>query len=168
MEDIPIKLEALTSKLNIPECNLLLIGDGSGNTADKPCGFACIAYDFQSKQYVLHEGGFNHGTNNFSELIPYIHALWWDHKYFLKDELYEERKVEIVSDSELIVKQGNKTYLRTSNRALWAAIDEFVWMDYTIHWNHVLRNTNEFNTLCDSLAKENRKKFLLTSEKTGL
>jgi ribonuclease HI len=162
------ELESFAVKLNLPECNLLLIGDGSGSTGDKPCGFACIAYDFTTKQYVVHEGGFNHGTNNFAELMPYIHALWWDHQYYLRGELYEERKVEIISDSELIVKQGNKEYLRTGNGALWGAIDELVWLDYRIHWNHVLRNTNEFSTLCDKLSKENRKKFLLTSEEITL
>jgi ribonuclease HI len=156
------KLEAFASKLNLGSYHLLLIGDGAGTTIGLPCGFGCIAYHSQSKTAILHSGGFNHGTNNFAELIPFLHALWYDFyiqpKNITFGTLCKKRYVEIVSDSELTVKHGNRVYYRNANLPLWAAIDKCESLGYVIHWNHVLRNTNEFNTLCDKIAKEEKAK----------
>jgi ribonuclease HI len=144
------------TQLGLPKADLYLFGDGSGTTIDKPCGCACLACRL-GKYSIVHEGGFSKGTNNFAELIPYIHALYYD-EYLITQ--VDGRKVEIVSDSELTVKQGNGEYYRNKNRPLWAAIESFSEMGYKLHWNHVSRNNYWPNILCDSLAGENRRKFL--------
>jgi ribonuclease HI len=163
--ELPVELfNTLTAKLQLCPHDLLLIGDGSGTVVSKACGFACIAYDTKLKQYRIHSGSISHGTNNFAELMPYMHALWYDH--YLQDQnisfrtVHPKRNVEIVSDSELTVKQGNKIYTRSANSMLWTAIDSLVVAGYNIHWNHVLRNTNELSTLCDKLAGKLRRKML--------
>jgi ribonuclease HI len=152
-------LNQVSLELNLPAYDLLLIGDGSGTVKDKPCGFACISYDKLRDNIKIHTGALSHGTNNMAELFPYIHALQCD---ILEVGPMDKgnRYVEIVSDSELIVKQGRKIYGRYSNRALWKAIDGFEELGYTIHWNHVSRNSNVLNELCDKLAGEMRKKLL--------
>jgi ribonuclease HI len=155
--------ENLSAQLKLPKCDLLLIGDGSGTIINKPCGFTCIAYDVHRQQYRICSGCMSNGTNNFAELIPYVHALWCDYYVQPKNlsgNLIQDRRVEIVSDSELTVKQGNKIYTRSANSMLWAAIDSLVVAGYNIHWNHVLRNTNELSTLCDKLAGELRRKMV--------
>jgi ribonuclease HI len=163
------KLEQLAKQYNNPD--LLLLGDGSGTVFRNPCGFACVSYDVDKHTCEVHFGGLSHGTNNFAELMPYVHALAYDHLYRQKSEqgsniLASTCKVEVISDSELTVKQGNQEYVRHANRVLWASVKELEGFGYTIHWNHILRATNEFNSLCDSLAGQLRKKiteFVLTS-----
>jgi ribonuclease HI len=158
------KLNDLANKLKLTRYDLLLIGDGAGTTLGMPCGFGCVAYDSQSQTATLYKGGFNHGTNNFAELMPFVHALWCDFYVQPKNirdwTLNSTRYVEIVSDSELTVKQGNHLYARNANLLLWAAINKCESLGYFIHWNHVLRNTNEFNTLCDKIAKAEKQKQL--------
>lgn len=157
------KLEELARKLNLTHYDLLLIADGAGTVVTNACGFGCIAYDYQSKYSIIHRGGFNHGTNNFAELMPFVHAIWYDlyvqPKNTLSGALLDNRYVEIISDSELTVKQGNRIYARNANLLLWAAIDKCEILGYSIHWNHVLRNTNECNTLCDKIAKAEKQKM---------
>jgi hypothetical protein len=58
----------------LPEYDLFLIGDGSGTTIGNPGGWCCLSFaDFS---WSFFAGYLNSSTNNFSELIPYIHALW--------------------------------------------------------------------------------------------
>lgn len=153
-------LESLAKIYHSPD--LLLIGDGSGTTVNNTCGFSCLAYNVKHKQYVLHYGGFNHGTNNLAELMPYVQALWYD-AYNLGG-IRLDRKIEIISDSELTVKQGNGEYAVSPvnpNKVLWASIKAFEKdFNYTIHWNHVLRASNMFNSLCDKIAGKTRKCIL--------
>ena len=146
------------NELNLPTSDLYIFGDGSGNTIHGPCGWASITWDNICKQYRLNVGGCNHGTNNFAELSPYIHALWVD--CYNRMAIPQKITVQIISDSELIVRQGQKFYSRNSNASLWKAIDFFENTDYTISWNHVSRNSNPINQFCDKLAGETRKKFL--------
>lgn len=154
--DLELAVSELNKQLNLPAYDLLLTGDGSGTTIQTACGFACFMYYPQNKQYSIQLGCFNHGTNNLAELMPYIHALWKDSYINMK---WKPRNVEIVSDSELTVRQGNKVYARNANKTLWAAIDSFCDNGYTIHWNHVLRNSNPISALCDKLAGTCRKKM---------
>jgi ribonuclease HI len=160
------KLEELAQQLSLPHFDLLLTGDASGTILDKSCGFACIAYSRglnNNKEYVvLHKGAINHGTNNFAELIPYVHALYYDmyvNKMLDIRKGMRNRIAHVVSDSELIVRQGNKQYQREANLPFWAAIDSFTQLKYVIHWTHIRRLSNQFNKLCDRIAGEERLKM---------
>jgi ribonuclease HI len=152
--------EALVSELSLPEFDLLLVGDGSGTTYTKPCGWACVAWNRLTDEIDIHNGGTSCGTNNFAELIPYVQAIWHFDQIFRKfkeEEPTRKARIEIVSDSEVTVKCGNKEYTRKGNACLWAAIECFEktgW--YDIHWTHVYRNTNRFSKRCDWLAGETR------------
>jgi ribonuclease HI len=136
-------------KLSLPASDLYLLGDGSGTTADKPCGWSVFMF-IELTQVVINLGGSTtHGTNNFAELMPYVHALW----------LYEnsrppgrETRVCIVSDSEVTVRCGNRVYGRKANAALWAAIDWFEASGYRLTWRHVPRNSNSLNAAADGAA----------------
>lgn len=168
MPIVEMDWEDLIRRLKLPLADLYLFGDGSGTTADKPCASACIAYDTKCKQYSIVTSGYNHGTNNFAELMPYIHALWlYEYKFKRVNRFWNyNASVEIVSDSELTVKQGNNEYNRAHgpNAMLWEAIEWFNRNGYKIHWNHVSRNSNGINAMCDLLAGEIRKKLLTVNE----
>jgi ribonuclease HI len=135
--------------------DLLLLGDGSGTTHREPAGWACIAYDLALKQAVVHAGGLTAGTNNFAELMPFVHALWF-HTRQHKDKITPGCKVAVVSDSEVTVRCGNRLYSRQANGFLWAGVEWFEQHGYDIKWHHVLRVTDIWNEFSDALAGQSR------------
>ena len=148
--------ENLTTTLKLPIYDILIVGDGSGTTVDKPGGAACIMYDYANKTIAWYTSSFNHATNNFSELVPYIHALWAYECINKQSQNKYRLRVEIVSDSEVSVKCGNKEYTRNANAMLWASIDWFNSHGYALHWNWVPRNSNSVSTAMDELSKKMR------------
>jgi ribonuclease HI len=158
-EKLKVELEDLIKALYFDKTDLLLVGDGSGTSIDKSCEFSCVSFDRIGDKIEIYYGELSHGTNNLAELLPYIHALWaFEYKYkrayrFWNNNLH----VQVISDSELTVRQGNGQYVRYANGSLWSAIDWFTNNGYSIHWNHVRRNTNEVSALCDKIAGQRRK-----------
>jgi ribonuclease HI len=148
----------LAEQMKLPEHAFLLIGDGSGQTLEHACGWHVNAFMRTKSGYKLREfqGGATSGTNNYAELMPYVHTLW---HLWQSEKLHRGMTVIIVSDSEMTVRCGNGTYNRNSNRMLWAAIDEIVRMGVTLKWFHTKRNTNQFGTLSDEKAGEIRRLF---------
>jgi ribonuclease HI len=164
-------LESLCAELKLDkkDFSLLLIGDGSGTIFTKPCGWACVAWNTITDEVVIHNGSVSSGTNNFAELVPYAHALWYFHQELVSMKSITKPKVEVVSDSEVTVRCGNGVYQRKSNAAIWASVQWYVDnAGFDIHWNHVYRNTNRFSKRCDWLAGQSRtgleslRKHLLT------
>lgn len=150
------EMESLASELGVPDFDLMLVGDGSGTTAEKTCGFACFAYNRRSGESKVHYGALSHGTNNLAELMPYIHALW---HYHVTANPINRVRVLIVSDSEVTVRQGQGVYGRNANACWWNAVNWFEKNGYVISWRHVRRNTNTFSKLCDRHAGKLRKDF---------
>lgn len=152
-------LEVLASDLCLPDFDLLLVGDGSGTSYDRPAGWACLAYDRRKAKVTVHAGGATCGTNNFAELAPYVQALWHHHQ----DHGQAPRapvRVQVVSDSELTVRCGNGRYARRANGCLWAAVSWFEENGYRLAWRHVPRNSNPWNALADRVAGEMRTSLL--------
>lgn len=144
----------LVERLGLGDFDLLLVADGSGTTADRPCGWHCVAYTPWSHRVVEHSGGATGGTNNYAELMPFVHALWAFHaeRVCRGHDLSLRVLVELISDSEVTVRCGNGRYGRNANQALWAAIDWFAHNGYRLHWNHVPRNSNPVNARADRAA----------------
>ena len=150
-------LEAIAKELSLPEFDLLLIGDGSGTTTQESCGWACVAWNKIADTIDMHSGAMSCGTNNFAELIPYVQAMWhFDQSYRKIATPGVKGRIEIVSDSEVTVKCGNKEYTRKGNACLWGGVEWFENNGYAIHWTHVYRNTNVFSKKCDWFAGETR------------
>ena len=144
-------LEGLAESLSLPEYDLLLVGDGSGNAYTQPAGWACVAYDRLKGRATVHAGAATCGTNNFAELAPYAQALWFHHQDHGKNAATPV-EVVIVSDSELTVRCGNRQYGRTANMCLWAAVEWFERHGYTLTWVHVRRGSNAWNAWADQAA----------------
>lgn len=156
-----LAIEKLTSSLDLPDYDVLLIGDGSGTVAQKCSAWACW-YCKPNETPVLHTGTFSLGTNNFAELIPYVSVLWLD----AYQKPATPRTVVIVSDSELTVRQGTGEYSKNTSQILWDWIDRMRSIGYHIIWKHVKRNTNPFSAICDREAGNLRReieKFQLTN-----
>lgn len=146
------QLTAIAVKLGLGQFDLLLVADGSGTLATKPCGWCCIAYAPAVHEVVEHVGGTSGGTNNYAELSPFIHALW----FHQNRNSVSKFKIELVSDSQMTVRCGNRNYSRNSNQALWACIDWFEQQGHTLHWNWVPRNSNEVNLQADKRGRSVR------------
>jgi ribonuclease HI len=141
--------------LGMTDFDIMLVGDGSGTTVDKACGWYCGAY-MRPYTYAF-RGGASNGTNNFAELMPYVHALWTLHSMLNRWTYGKQHyKVTIVSDSEVTVRIGNGQYQATKNESLWAAMNWFKDNGYEITWIHVPRNSNPISTLADAEAKKAR------------
>ena len=157
------KIKSIITDLKLPEADLYIWADGSGCVINLPCAFACLAFSVSPYYMEWHVGCFTKGTNNYAELLPFSHALYYDvyvNKYNPGTKL--KRSVELVTDSQITAKQGNREYTRNANRQLWAGMDYLESLGYTLHWNHVKRNTNEINAECDKLAGAAR--LLLTRQ----
>jgi ribonuclease HI len=152
-ELLAAEAEALSETLGIAGWDLMLVGDGSGTTAETPCGWHCSVFDRRTGGAYQLFGSANAGTNNFAELAPYVHALWTHNaRAYAGGRPFEPLRVEIVSDSEVTVRCGNRQYERRANGALWAAVEWFERNNYRLHWVHVRRNTNPLSALSDRVA----------------
>jgi ribonuclease HI len=145
---------AMSLGIGLNGLDLFLVGDGSGTTIDKPCGWFVWAHDRISNTVKKYFGGTNSGTNNYAELANFVHAMWAYHARLFKTPPQDKVDiwVVIVSDSELTVRCGNRVYERKANTPLWAVFDHLESLGYKFTWHHVLRNSNPFNTEADRVA----------------
>jgi ribonuclease HI len=148
-------LRKLARCLDLGKYDLLLVGDGSGEDYQQTAAWACTSYDPLKKRAVVHAGMLTAATNNFAELFPYLHALWFHHHEHQGEPL-RGYQVAVVSDSELTVRCGNRIYRRKANLCLWEAINWFERQAYVLRWHHVRRLSNPWNKLADVLAGQVR------------
>lgn len=157
----PEEMAKIIADLGLPgNAALYLLGDGSGNIADAPAGWCVYAYNRLAQTVTRLTGAVSHGTNNFAELMPYVHALWHYHVMRFGNQ---ERgpastpiPVYVVSDSEVTVRQGNGLYRRSCNSCFWDAISWFEKNNYSPLWRHVRRNTTPVHQACDLIAGQKR------------
>jgi ribonuclease HI len=137
------------------EFDYIIQADGAGGTATTSCGFYALLTSTRTGRSIECYGGFSHGTNNFAELVPFVHALW---KLESLNPIgaTSPRRVLCVSDSEVTVRCGNGQYTRKANLSLWAAIDWFVAQGYELSWKHVPRNSDKVGRQADATAKDIR------------
>lgn len=158
MDEIkPEQVEQLIEELKLPPGDLYLFGDGSGTTLNLPCAHFVCLYEPSFKKVQTFHAGYSNGTNNFAELMPYVHALWAYDAARPKEGKKQKIKVVIVSDSELTVRCAIGQYTRNANLPLWAAIDWFCSNGYEVSWHHVRRNSNFLMELADKRAGEVRR-----------
>lgn len=143
-----------TLEVDTNDIDVVLLGDGSGMVLEKPCGWSVRAIWLSANDGSDFRcfGGTNSGTNNYAELMPYIHTLW---------KIYAARPTEkwrvlIVSDSELTVNCGSGRYARKANLPLWASIDWFSNNGWKLTWKHVRRNSNSFMLDADVRSRSMR------------
>jgi ribonuclease HI len=148
-------MDMLATHLDLPDHDLLLVGDGSGTSYEKPVGWTCIAHDRRRPRVTVHVGTLSCGTNNVAELLPYVQALWHHSQDHAKAPATPV-PVVIVSDSEVTVRCGNRQYARRANACIWAEIDAFEKLGYCLHWHHVARNSNPWHALADTIAGQAR------------
>jgi len=145
--------------------DVLIVGDGSGSGWGTACGWAAVLEERCSGLRKFFHGSVNAGTNYLAELFPYLHAMCWyvagPGKKFQTDLINKQVRVRpinvhIVTDAEILVKQGNGDCGRKSGRAFWAALDAYKDEGYQFFWHWMARDRTGLNILTDHLSRESR------------
>jgi ribonuclease HI len=125
--------------------------DGSCLGNPGPGGYGAIVH-VDGKEIKL-SGGEADTTNNRMEMMAIIEALKYLHeKSGLTKKSLQEAKIELLSDSNLLMQTLILGWKRKANLDLWAQIDSLR-ATLTIKWTWIKGHaSNKFNNLADKLA----------------
>ena len=150
-------LEDLLRNLKIQptEWDVLIVGDGSGTTWERECGWGSVLIDKHSFMRIPFWGGFNLGTVNVAEMMAYLHPILWlikNRKHWLLTTL----KIHIVTDSQYVANGINSVQVGSENQTLWQALlsAKRHGIRLTGHW--IPRDTLDLNQLAHNLANQSR------------
>lgn len=156
-------LSEILDAAGVNDWDLLLVGDGSGNRWNSPCGWACVLVERGRSPHLCY-GGMSVGSNNLAEVMPYLQALTWYHDATRtpKRKRVGLVRVVVVTDSQLVVNHGTTAMdpskaLPTRHRAIWAAFREFGRCGYQIEFHYAPRNSSLWNQAADLVASLSRK-----------
>jgi ribonuclease HI len=133
----------------------IIVADGSGTTADTPCGWSALVHDVRSGNCFRLDGGSGRGSNNFAELAPFVHALWGLHERLSRDGPPSAR-VLCLTDSQVTARCGSGQYGRNANLALWAALDWVTRNGIVLTWRWLPRNRTEAMRRNDARGRQVR------------
>jgi hypothetical protein len=163
---VPKELLNLLNLQDDDNWDIILVGDGSGSRWGYGGGWASILFDKKTNARKTHWGSLSDTTINICELNPYIFALMWYHRGPAAELRAQKRRdqpnrlptinVHIVTDCEIIAKQGQRKANREANAALWAAFDVFERQGFRFTFHHIPRDLFTANRVCDILSKDMR------------
>jgi ribonuclease HI len=155
-------LDVLLTRLEIPNVDMVMIGDGSGSGWDHEAGWATVTIEKATKERRVWCGSVNIGSVNFAEIMAYIQPLCW----IVNREI--ERKangmprrlytVAILTDSEYVANTLNDKIDKTKgkNSILWQQFDCLKRQGILIQAKWVRRDTYDLNRYVDTLSKAAR------------
>ncbi|MEK7171477.1 MAG: ribonuclease H [Patescibacteria group bacterium] len=131
---------------------LQIFTDGSSLGNPGPGGF-CAIIKSGSKTFII-KGGEKYTTNNRMEMSAVIAGLYCVHKKFPN-----EKKVEVFSDSSLVIETMRRGWKRKKNVDLWAKLDMAVSKFKEVSWNWIRGHAgHKENTQADEIAVAEAKK----------
>lgn len=140
--------------------DVLIVGDGSGTGWNASCGWTGILVDRELRLRKDLHGAMNAGTSYLAELMPYVQALGWyvegPGRARLLDKLSKEAgarvNIHVITDSEIVAKQGAGRASRRKGRPYWAMIEALETFGLNIFWHWQKRQALGLNRLCDYMA----------------
>lgn len=157
----------VTTRLQIKRWDLLLIGDGSGTSAETAGGWCVFAVADKPPTRRCLYGGTNAGSNINSELVPFVMGMNWYHSSLGSERLrqFGEASVHIITDSQYVADVGRKTCelgstLPQSHTILWGALRTSRMLGYEIDFHWVPRLSVGLNAAADAVAGLLRRLFL--------
>jgi len=156
-------IDGILTSLSIENWDILIVGDGSGNRHDSPCGWSSILIERNTQNRRVFGGNANAGSITFAEAMPYVQALQWYDQLRGQDILKttSHMLVHIVTDSQVVAITGNdardlgKRPART-RLYLTSYLQELARARYKLHWHWARRESSELNKLCDALSRRHR------------
>jgi ribonuclease HI len=130
---------------------ITIFTDGSCKGNPGPGGWAAII--LKNKEKIISKGREEKTTNNRMEMTAVIEGLRYVHENHL-----QKNKIQIFSDSNLIVETINKNWKRKANLDLWEELDELnEEMDVSYAWVKA-HHTNALNNEVDKIANQEAEK----------
>jgi ribonuclease HI len=140
------------------ESKIDIYSDGSCIGNPGPGGWAAIILA-EGKTFDV-SGNEEDTTNNRMEMKAIVEALNWVRtKSGVKEDDLNSLKINIFSDSNLIIQTINQGWKRKANTDLWAEMDiKRAWLNIT--WNWVKGHAdNKYNNMADELAQQEARKL---------
>ena len=155
-------MENTIESLGIEAWDLLLVGDGSGNTWEHACGWAAVAIQKTSFRPTFFHGAMSHGTNNMGEMLAYLQPLLWYQAQERKRRKEQnsapvQRIVHIATDSQYCQQRGSgasRDFKR--NLPMWTVFDLIERQGFQLNWHWIPRESNILNIFTDHLSRESR------------
>ncbi len=157
------RLSDMLARLGITDWDVLLVGDASGSTGDRPSAWACVSVERETRERLLWYGFANRATINYAESVAYDLPLTWFagmEESRLKKPGAKRRflRVHVVTDSTYAASSGAKTAgQQGSNTAVWDRYETLRRQGILVHWHHQKRETTGLNQLADQVSKLVRK-----------
>lgn len=152
-------LQPLLDKLGITDWDILIAGDGSGNSWDAACGWCAILIDRHTRGRRVSYGAVNQGSINFAETLPYLQLLTWFDQHHGKTRLESKMvlTVHIVTDSQVVANWGTAamsagTKTPRKQGPFWAAMRYLRSIGYVCHFHWAPRQTTQMNWAADLVA----------------
>jgi hypothetical protein len=153
-------LEKLLERLNIKNWDLLLVGDGSGSSWGKECGWGCVSVENATFDRRVWYGAMNDGTINFAEIMAYLQPLTW----YTSQELAKRKKghkvtlkhVHVLTDSAYAANASDSCPATSVNGVIWQVFKQFAAHGIMVQWHWIRRETVELNLFADQLSKDAR------------
>ena len=125
--------------------------DGSCKGNPGPGGWAFIAINNAKEN--KHTGHEAKTTNNRMEMTAMIEALKWVwHDSHIPDAAISATKINLYSDSNLLVQTLNQGWKRKANLDLWSELDRLrAWLTIDFIWVKA-HHTNKYNNAVDKMA----------------
>lgn len=155
--DANIAIEALLAHLNVPDWDVLITADGSGQTWETACGWAGVVVDRQTRGRKLLYGGVSAGSNYLAEALPFLHAMSWYDQSCGSGRLakYGVQRVVMLTDSEALFR-GMSSEHPSALKIIWGAWTEMRRLGYVIEPRWLRRSTIRLNVLVDAIAGRSR------------
>ena len=151
-------LNQLLTLFDIKDYDILLVGDGSGSTWNRPNGWGCISIEQASLERKVWYGASNAGSSNLAEIMAYLQPLMWFAHEQLKKESMQFKQVHIITDSAYLTNKGKSSDSRYGvDAAVWQSFSHFKSFGLNLHWHWAKRNSVELNSLADYLSKTARR-----------
>jgi hypothetical protein len=157
-------LDSILADLLVPsdQWDLVLIGDGSGTTADNSCGWASVMVSrLPVPGYRRSFFGYQDtGGILYAELQAYRHAIEWHWRHKGQELMRAGLRVSprytirthLLCDNQTAVLQGKREYKREAEIFQWRFFDQAEELGYQLNWHWRPRNHVQLNRLCDALA----------------
>lgn len=148
-------LQYYIDKLKITQWDYIILGDGSGTTRDKPCGWASVVIDKKNRRRE-YSGRYNFGGSNIvAETMAYVQPVSDIVKQELK--LKKARRIHIITDCQYVAEAGNNIEMRRKNPCLWAPFEAAQRHGFFVIWHWWRRDEIRLNQLAHELANAQRK-----------
>lgn len=137
------------------EWDVLLIGDGSGTSWDKSCGWG-VTLITSTNYRNNYSGSFSNGTNNIAEIMAYMLPLMALSAGEVPLDIKKGCKVFIVTDSQYVANGVNERIPLKTNGEVWAAIQSVRRLGIDLKAVWVGRDEIDLNRLGHSIANKCR------------